>query len=49
MSQETPQKPTRRKKSKPDMVLNIEGNFKDFTDFYDENKEIIYKNFNYSV
>ena len=44
MSQEIPQKPTRRKKSKPDMVLNIEGNFKDFTDFYDENKEIIYKN-----
>ena len=45
MPQGTPNRPIRKRKSKePDMVLNIEGNFQDFSDFYDANKEIIYKN-----
>jgi hypothetical protein len=37
-------KPTRKRSTQPDIVLNIEGSFNDFTDFYDGNKEVIYKN-----
>lgn len=44
MSTNEPKKITRKRKSQPDLVLNIDGSFRDFTDFYDANKEVIYKN-----
>lgn len=34
----------RTKKSVPFITLRINGKFKDFSDFYDENKDIIYEN-----
>lgn len=46
MPQKIPKKPTLKRKTKkqPYIVLTIDGNFQDFTDFYDDNKEVIYKN-----
>jgi len=34
---------SQRKKREPFITLTIEGNYKDFKDFYDNNKEVIYR------
>ena len=43
MSKPTQSTGTKKKRTEPDFVLNLDGTYKDFTDFYGKNKETIYR------
>ena len=43
MSKSTQKNTTKTKKKEPDFVLNVDGTYKDFTDFYGKNKGSIYR------
>ncbi len=43
MSKSTQSNARKKKTTQPDIVLNLDGIYKDFNDFYGKNKEIIYR------
>lgn len=43
MSKPTQKNAPKKKSTQPDFVLNLDGFYKDFTDFYGKNKETIYR------